>query len=56
MKEKTYYETDHVWIERQDYWSLFPVVIFRKEERPSAEYKGYYIHLGFLCYSLEFMW
>ena len=55
MKEKTYYETDHVWIERQDYWSLFPVVIFRKES-PSAEYKGYYIHLGFLCYSLEFMW
>lgn len=55
MKEKVYCETENVRIMRQPYWSILPTAIFMKEE-PNDLYKGYCVHLGFLCFSVDLNW
>lgn len=55
LTEKDYFENYHVSIRRQPYWYIIPCLIICKDT-PNVEYKGWTLHLGILCFSLDIIW
>lgn len=55
LKEKDYYDTDHVSIRRLSYWNIVPCFIIHKDE-PMDKWKGWGIHIGIFCFAIDFNW
>ena len=55
LTEKDYFENDNISIRRQPYWYILPCMIVCKD-KPHDCYKGWTLHLGVLCFSIDFNW
>ena len=55
LTEKEYFENDHISIRRQPYWCIIPCLITCKDT-PHDGYKGWTLHFGMLCFSLDINW
>lgn len=56
LTEKDYYDGYYVGIRRLPYINILPCLIIRKEEYPSIGYRGWNIHIGILCFAIDFNW
>jgi hypothetical protein len=56
MTEKDYYEDDNLSMRRMPYCYILPCLIIHKEECPAEGYKGWGIHVGILCFAIDFNW
>lgn len=56
LTEKDYYDGYHVSIRRLPYINILPCLIIRKEEYPPIGCRGWLIHIGILCFAIDFNW
>ena len=56
LTEKDYYDGYYVGIRRLSYVNILPCLIIRKEEYPPIGYRGWNIHIGILCFGIDFNW
>lgn len=63
LTEKEYYSTIHFSLRMVPYINIIPCLILNKSNPTKAEpeydipaYKGWGIHIGILCFAIDFNW